>query len=1398
MKTLTLFRLINSTSSKRTSAFLGLLLLRLLLNPWAALCGINDGLTGYYPLDGDYQDYSGNNRHGTPHSAPAFVLGKHGQCLQFDGSDDYVSVQSCLALGFGTNDYAVSLWIKSTSTTQGQMIFGNGSTHYSRLHDKPHNVYCAVDFMTYDTAHSYVTGQANVSNGGWHHLVMMRNGMRLSICYDGSILTSKSDTVRNISADSAFLIGGTSTYYNGLIDEVRTYNRALSEAEIQQLYNYVPAPADLAVENVTFSPTSVHAGDNLTVNFRVRNVGSSGAGASQARLRITSDSVLNGTDPDLVPLDFGIPMIGPQGSYNYSGTFAVPASVMPGPYFVGVQLDPNGTLGEANRANNVGVSASKLTILGTGTPSLLVTPTSASLPAGASSTTFYIQNTGGAAFSWTAQIMDPTWVRYRTAPYGTVTDRRYALILSCDANPAQSPRTATIRISAPAANPSSQDVTITQAAAPPPPPEVTYFEFLPISSPQSVNAPFAVTIRAMNGNVQPPQLQTAFSGSVDLTSDPKVLLSKASVVVQGGIWGGNLTVHSTASDLELMASTASPRRNGRSESFNVLSPVGKSYGIAVQIVTQNQSPVQNALLSLMQAGTMLQQLYTDSKGWATFQVYSPGIYDIVVRLSGVIRGSGQVTLTSQPQTTVIILREPRPPVILVPAGMGSCSGVEWDLAHPLWGRYLPEAYPLLPDTYPAPQKELKIFNPANVVGWTTLRGLLQTHFEVFDAPWDWRMPTIKNKSGGKVAWREYLLPVIANAKAQTGNQYSKVCMVTHSMGGILTRAYIQSEDYAGDIDKLAMVAPPNEGSANFYSLWFGGDTTLGGDKTRGRFYEFTSKYNYERWLPDMKWDTATQLERRKFYRTWCLILEELLPVYERCLVYPGQSASSYSELYESPLYHLNTLSFASVGCDSSAKVCTRVFYSKSENTIKQVSLASPAAVGDLYPHGTPVAPHIAVVDGDGTVLHESATMEVDGQTSPFAVAETQKGAHAELVGVYAQEIYDFLIEGMASARTTRRDPGKAPSPALSDWLSITISGCNEPWIVDPQGAGSGISPSNGMYTNGWATGDCDIGASASTYERNDAPLGLYHGNLKAFPGERVALSGQFFPMDQLSSGSLASLRWIAGSNAVTFALQLDPMASNAITLTPAVPAPKNLTSFQSNGVCYLAWEAGADTNAGTYRIYAREAGDSLFTTSGTTTNQFFNTLHPWNTGRSVTNWFFTVVAVATNGAESPYPDIVMNSEPTLARFSANLANGTPPFTVTFTNQSLGGVTNWAWDFDSDGTIDSMEENPSTIYAEAGSYTVTLTVTGPNGTDTRIAVGYVNVSLPSLRALPLQPDGAAGLQLSAQAGRSYDIEASANLASWFTLTNLVTTNATTIFHDPAATNFTQRFYRAVIP
>ena len=92
----------------------------------------------------------------------------------------------------------------------------------------------------------------------------------------------------------------------------------------------------------------------------------------------------------------------------------------------------------------------------------------------------------------------------------------------------------------------------------------------------------------------------------------------------------------------------------------------------------------------------------------------------------------------------------------------------------------------------------------------------------------------------------------------------------------------------------------------------------------------------------------------------------------------------------------------------------------------------------------------------------------------------------------------------------------------------------------------------------------------------------------------------------------------------------------------------------------------------------------------------------------------------------------------VAGFAADVISGTAPLTVTFTDQSRGNPTGWAWDFNNDGIVDSTTPDfPVYTYTRDGTYTVKLTATNPWGSDDEIKVGYIVVNGLAVRPLPGQ-------------------------------------------------------------
>lgn len=90
---------------------------------------------------------------------------------------------------------------------------------------------------------------------------------------------------------------------------------------------------------------------------------------------------------------------------------------------------------------------------------------------------------------------------------------------------------------------------------------------------------------------------------------------------------------------------------------------------------------------------------------------------------------------------------------------------------------------------------------------------------------------------------------------------------------------------------------------------------------------------------------------------------------------------------------------------------------------------------------------------------------------------------------------------------------------------------------------------------------------------------------------------------------------------------------------------------------------------------------------------------------------------------TPLPSVTPYSGPPIAAFSGTPRQGGAPLTVQFTDQSAGKPEAWLWTF-GDGTS-SMVQNPIHAYAVSGVYTVSLTVSNSQGSNTRTETGYIS-------------------------------------------------------------------------
>jgi hypothetical protein len=208
-------------------------------------------------------------------------LDKVGNALSFDGVDDYVDVGNGASLQIGGvgKSFTLETWVKRISSGRQDYIVGQGIGSANNGLALRYNGNDTIMFAFWSNDLSTPLAYADVNE--WHHLVAVYEGnTNIRKIYRDAVLVANGTASQDYLGSGNLLIGRTpwdSPYFNGLIDEVRIYNRALSATEIQTHYqSYQPAsPAPIiSVEGENTANGSVYLWDipddvSSTVKVRI-------------------------------------------------------------------------------------------------------------------------------------------------------------------------------------------------------------------------------------------------------------------------------------------------------------------------------------------------------------------------------------------------------------------------------------------------------------------------------------------------------------------------------------------------------------------------------------------------------------------------------------------------------------------------------------------------------------------------------------------------------------------------------------------------------------------------------------------------------------------------------------------------------------------------------------------------------------------------------------------------------------------------------------------------------------------------------------------------------------------------------------------------------------------------
>jgi hypothetical protein len=232
-------------------------------------------LIGWWKLDNAFGttvlDWSGYGNDGRLGGDPQLVEGAVDLGLELDGSD-YIAIDGVVDDITSTN-ITLSIWIKSTQGGQGDLFAANDSSS-----GHPLEFYIDAGYPgIYDGGDTTYTTAPLVADGQWHMLTYVRQGNRAYIYVDGVQAVTASASF-DLSSVTRWSIGQEwddstpSNFYSGLVDDVRFFNKSLTQPEIAELMRgdpllaWNPQPGNKTVVDVeqATQPLAWSPGDNAS------------------------------------------------------------------------------------------------------------------------------------------------------------------------------------------------------------------------------------------------------------------------------------------------------------------------------------------------------------------------------------------------------------------------------------------------------------------------------------------------------------------------------------------------------------------------------------------------------------------------------------------------------------------------------------------------------------------------------------------------------------------------------------------------------------------------------------------------------------------------------------------------------------------------------------------------------------------------------------------------------------------------------------------------------------------------------------------------------------------------------------------------------------------------------
>lgn len=246
--------------------------------------------------------------------------------------------------------------------------------------------------------------------------------------------------------------------------------------------------------------------------------------------------------------------------------------------------------------------------------------------------------------------------------------------------------------------------------------------------------------------------------------------------------------------------------------------------------------------------------------------------------------------------------------------------------------------------------------------------------------YDWRL---SNRESAQI----YLEDIIEKAKEASG--HFQVNLVAHSMGGLMARSYIQSNNFKDDVDRLLMAGTPHLGSSETYPIWEG-----------GKFNSESLPIDIYLWylgLTDFDFNDVNII-RQNFPS-----ISEMLPIYDYLVDKESGKIKEYrtQKIKNEFLEELEKEAFL-----LKERVIPINLAGKGEKTLEKIIVSQSGTSLEMWRDGIPdpIIPPKDTLEGDGTVTQKSAISQKNVSSSPIII----ESSHGNLFEKGLKVIMDEL------------------------------------------------------------------------------------------------------------------------------------------------------------------------------------------------------------------------------------------------------------------------------------------------------------------------------------------------------------------------------------------------------